>query len=137
MIIEIYEDQKLIEISHLFTNIYSFLKIEFYNKPHDWQAASSLKDLLDGNLSVGNVSRKKNHTGFMEFHFWQKTGFLESYFKNRFGLNVQIFRQHGDKWVQTVGTDELTLEQQNEIGRNASYELMHSNTMKFEHEKSI
>ncbi len=137
MIIEIYDTQKLVEINNLFNNIYPFLKIEFYRRPHDWQAFSSLSDLLEDDLTVGEVSRKKHHTGFVEIHFWQKTGVIERYFKNRFGLNIQIFRQHADKWVQTVGTDELTLEQQNEVGRNATYELMHSNTMKFENEKSI
>ena len=45
---------------------------------------------------------------------------MEQDFRNSYGLNVQIFRHHGDKWIQTMGKDELTLEEQNEIGRNAT-----------------
>ncbi len=137
MIIEIYDSQSLNEISNLFNNIYPFLKIEFYKKPHLWQEESSIANQLDLNLTVSEISKKKNHTGYMEIHFWQKTGVIERYLKNRFGLNAQIFRLHGDEWVQTVGTDELTLEEQNEIGRNATYNFMHGNDLQFEKEKSM
>lgn len=137
MIIEIYDSQQLKEISRLFSNIYPFLKLEFYSKSHLWQEDSGIANKLDDGMTISEVSKKKNHTGYMEIHFWQKTGIVERYLKNRFGLNAQIFRLHGEEWIQTVGTDELTLEQQNEIGRNATYEYMHGNEIQFEKEKYL
>ena len=137
MIIEIYDSQTLNEISALFSNIYPFLKIEFYKKPHMWQEESSIADKLDHDLTVAEVSKKKNHIGYMEIHFWQKTGVVERYLKNRFGLHTQIFRLQGDEWIQTVGTDELTLEEQNEIGRNATYNFMHGNDLQLEKGKYL
>ena len=72
----------------------------------------------------------------IEIHFWQKVGLIEKIFKNKFGLFVQVFRQHGDKWIQSVGTDELTLEQQNEAGSAATREFIQDGMNRIEVEKS-
>jgi hypothetical protein len=33
------------------------------------------------------------------------------------GLYTQIYRKYHDRWVQTVGSDELTLAEQNALGQ--------------------
>jgi hypothetical protein len=35
-----------------------------------------------------------------------------------YGLGVQIFRKSGDVWSDTVETDGLTLEEQNNLGES-------------------
>jgi hypothetical protein len=38
---------------------------------------------------------------------------LEQMFQNIYGLNIQIFRQSGNVWIQTTVTDSWTLTEQN------------------------
>ncbi|MBP9097612.1 MAG: hypothetical protein KBF74_02260 [Ferruginibacter sp.] len=127
MIIEI-DDTKTIEaICKAFSARYPFLKIEFYDKPHQWQEASSANHQLAKTKTVASV-RTRHNPGGLEISPGQKTGRIEQEFQKRFGLNIQIFRHHGNSWIQTVGTDEFTLEEQNEIGKNASYDMKHEST---------
>ena len=136
MIIEI-DDTKTIEaVAKEFTDCYPFLKIEFFDAPHGWQQASSFNYLLPPDKKIGEI-RKKHTPGVLEIHAWHKTGTVEQEFKKIFGLNIQVFRHQGAEWVQTVGTDALTLEQQNEIAQNSTQELLHSTGSKFENEKPL
>ncbi|UEG48866.1 hypothetical protein LK994_09475 [Ferruginibacter lapsinanis] len=122
MIIEI-DDTKTIElIQDKFSEFFPFLKIEFYEHPHHWYKESSKTTILPGNKTIGEI-RKHHHQGDMEIHSWYRTGDLEQSFRKKFNLNVQVFRLHGTEWVQTVGTDKLTLEEQNDIGRKATLEV--------------
>jgi hypothetical protein len=134
MIIEIHDNRIIGEIISEFTAVYPFLKLEFYDESHQWQEASSHRYLLPHDKKIGEV-RKKHNPGAMEIHAWQKTGGIEQEFRRLFGLNVQVLRHQGDIWIQTAGTDELTLEEQNVIGRNATQDLLHGTDRKFEQEK--
>lgn len=44
-------------------------------------------------------------------------GELEQKFKEQFDLNVQVFRKHGNSWIETTVTDNWSLQKQNEEGR--------------------
>ena len=136
MTIEIDDTLTLEEIRKRFTAKYPFLKLEFYDEPHQWQESTKRKHLLDHDKTIAQV-RKKHNPGALEILPGQKTGSVEQAFHNRFGLNVQLFRRHGDSWVQTVGTDELTLAEQNEIGQRACEDMMHGTNRKFEPEKRL
>jgi len=45
---------------------------------------------------------------------------LEKMFKNRFNLSAQVFRKSGNLWLETTMTDNWTLLQQNNHGREIS-----------------
>lgn len=136
MIIEI-DDTKTIEtICKAFSARYPFLKIEFFDKPHHWQEASSANHQLAQNKTIAEIRRRHNPGG-LDINPWQKTGIVEQEFHKRFGLNIQIFRHHGNSWIQTVGTDEFTLDEQNEIGKNASQDMMHGTDRKFLRGKAV
>jgi hypothetical protein len=136
MIIEI-DDTKTIEmVIKEFSGYYPFLKIEFFDAPHGWQQASSFNYLLPKDKKIGEI-RKKHTPGVVEIHSWHKTGSVEQVFKKKIGLNIQVFRRQGSEWIQTVGTDELTLEQQNEIAQHATQELLHGTDRTFENEKPV
>lgn len=136
MIIEIEDTRTIEEIRKSFSQKFPFLKIEFYDVPHEWQEGSSRKHLLAHEKTIAQV-RKRHNAGGLEIHAEQKTGAVEQQFRNHFGLHVQLFRRHGDAWVQTVGTDELTLAEQNEIGQRACEDLLHGTNRKFEPEKRL
>jgi hypothetical protein len=116
MIIEINPNKKLKDINSAFTKVYPFLKLEFFSKSHKWQESSSELQLLQQDLTVSEVTHSLLCSGFIEIHYWQKTGVLEMMFLQQFNLSVQVYRKNGDHWIQTSGTDELTLEEQNEAG---------------------
>lgn len=120
MIIEINPKKKLKEISAAFSKVYPFLKLEFFSKSHKWQESSSVLQLLQQDLTVSEIAHSSLCSGFIEIHYWQKTGIIEMNFLKQFNLSVQVYRKNGDDWIQTSGTDELTLEEQNEAGMNAS-----------------
>lgn len=137
MIIEINDTQTLAAVNEAFSEQYPFLVIAFFDSPHQWQEKSSPEHRLSYDKKIGEIRKKHHHPGAIEIHSWQKTGIIEQEFRKRFGLNVQILRRHGDSWIQTAGTDELTLEEQNEIGRNATQDTLHGTDRKFEHGKSL
>lgn len=136
MIIEINDAKTLASVNEAFSEYYPFLGIAFFGSPHHWQESSSQKQRLPYDKKIGEI-RKHHLPGVIEIHSWQKTGTVEQEFRRRFGLNIQVLRRHGDSWVQTAGTDELTLEEQNEIGRNATQEMLHGTDRKSEQGKPL
>jgi glycerol-3-phosphate O-acyltransferase len=116
MIIEINPNKKLKDINSAFTKVYPFLKLEFFSMSHKWQESSSVIQMLEQDQSVSEVTNSSHNSGFIEIHYWQKTGVLEMMFLQQFNLSVHVYRKNGDNWIQTSGTDELTLEEQNEEG---------------------
>lgn len=136
MILEIHNNKTIENIRNEFSEIFPCLGLEFYDEPHKIQEASSNKDQYPHHLKLGEI-RKKDNPGMLEIHPWSKTSVIEKEFKSRFGLNVQIFRQHKDKWIQTVGTDELTLKEQNEIGINTKKDSLHGSNRHIEKEKFL
>lgn len=121
MILEIDDTKTIGSLQDKFSTFFPFLKIEFYAHPHHWYEESVKKESLDQDLKIGDI-RKLHQQGDFEIHSWFRTGDVEQAFRKRFNLHVQVFRLHGNEWVQTVGTDKLSLGEQNEIGRNATLE---------------
>lgn len=123
MYIEIDDNRTIKEVQEEFHAHYPFLKLEFFKHPHGWTEPSSSNEVLKPEQTLSSV-RKKHVPGLIEIYRSQKTGMVEQHFHRRFNLNVQIYRLHGDQWIQTAGTDELTLEEQNEIGRKTNEPML-------------
>ena len=90
MIIEINPNTQLDKINQGFKNYYPFLKLEFFNKPHSWQDETSEIQLISQQKLVKEVTDLQNN-GFIEIHYWQKTGTVEQLFAKRFKLFIQIY----------------------------------------------
>lgn len=73
----------------------------------------------DDSLSLGEVRDKHTH-GIITIDSQSETGAVEQEFERRFGLHIQIYRLQMDRWVQTVGTDILTLSEQNDIAKDSA-----------------
>ena len=123
MYIEINDNTTLREIQQVFNNFYPYLQINFYRKAHKKYEASSDKDLIDPDQTVGQL--KKTHvSGLLERAPKYKVSDVEKEFMVRFGLSVQVLRMDRDNWVQTTGTDDFTLKELNELSRNSSDEFV-------------
>lgn len=119
MHIEINDNTSLREIQLVFSNFYPYLQIKFFNKPHKEYEISKDIDEIDSHTTVGAV--KKTHvSGLLEIQPLYRVSEVENEFRERFGLSIQILRKEKDAWVQTVGADDFTLKELNEMGRNSS-----------------
>ena len=132
MTIEICEKTKLRQIQKQFRKAYPFLKILFSDKPHEfgslapgghWQNANYRLEAISGSFRSGCV----------EIHPWHKTGDAEKILHDYLGLYPQIFRTNGFQWIETSGTDVLTLEEQNEIGKKCIEKLSGVGEIEHEH----
>ena len=115
MVIEINDSKTVQEIQEEFAKKFPFLKLEFFLEPHRLEEVSNGTPCQPGQL-LKDIRQKHIH-GIITINPGSRTGAIEAEFERRFGLNVQIFRFQMDKWIQTTGTDILTLKEQNEIGR--------------------
>jgi len=110
-------DSKTVEdLQEHFNDCFPYLKIEFYE-----EAGSSLKNCEKAHIvrpetPLGEIRRKSN-TGILDVKSWEKTSKLKQDLKDQYGLNVQVFRIHGEEWIPTSYSDDLTLKQQSELAR--------------------
>ncbi len=104
---------KLFEIQEWFQANYSNLKLAFYYK--------SIKD-GDLNYSLDKISLDTKlselNRNIKEFDFDLKPNKLvsefEKDFKLKFGFEVQVLRKSGNLWLQTIASDDWTLDEQQE-----------------------
>ncbi|HEY0750525.1 MAG TPA: hypothetical protein VGD26_05190 [Chitinophagaceae bacterium] len=118
MIIQIDYSTTVNDIQRLFQKAYPFLKIEFADKPHLFSEPTIDPAWYAPGERILNIATK-DRLGFITFYPWDKTGNLEREFHDKFGLYPQIFRRHEDEWLQSAGSDELSLEEQNELGKES------------------
>lgn len=107
------------EIQKAFNDEFPYLKLVFFTRPHRAYKGSNAKFLLeDRSCPLAKVSQLKRE-GILyiepEMPVWQ----AERLFEEEFGLHIQVFRKSGSVWLETSVTDDLSLEQQNEMGHAA------------------
>lgn len=107
------------EIQKEFNEAFPFLKIEFFNtrsiSRSDFMAHQiipSHRKIGDGQLAISD--------GDIEIAEEMKVKELEKIFKDQFSLAAQVFRKSGNLWLETTMTDNWTLQQQNDHGREIS-----------------
>jgi len=118
MIIEINDLKKIHEVQEEFSTRFPFLKLEFFRTPHQREEPSNETPYAP-DLPLKEIRDKHVH-GIITIDAQSETGAIEKEFERRFGLNVQIYRRQLDRWIQTAGTDILTLKEQNEIARDST-----------------
>ena len=116
MLLEIHDNLPVSSLQVRFSQSFPYLKLEFYTKAHGWQGSSDDKKRVPPHTLVGDIRHKKK-SGVFEIKSCRKTGQVEKDFKAIYGLQVQVFRLQDDGWVQTTGTDDLTLQQQMDLAK--------------------
>lgn len=103
------------EVQKEFTEVYPFLKIEFYKKPHEEKELSDKKYRLapDKVLSKeGNAFKSAK----IDIDKSKTVADLEKEMYEKLGVAMQVSRKSGNIWLETSFTDDRTLELQNEQG---------------------
>ncbi len=122
MQLEINDNLSVSALQVKFSQSFPYLKLEFYTKAHHWQGASDDKKRVPPHTLLGAI-RHKTTSGVFNIKSGHKTGQVERDFKTIYGLQVQVFRLQDESWVQTTGTDDLTLQQQVDLAKG-----MHKNS---------
>ena len=112
---EVSNHRKIKDLQAEFQQHFPFLKIEFYAKPHEKGEGSPEQDVLDPELTIGEI-RKSGNTGFITIDENSTTGDFEKMVRDQFGLNIQVFRKSYHRWLQTWVTDTWSLKEQNRRG---------------------
>jgi hypothetical protein len=118
MIIKITENTLVNEIQEAFHKRFPYLKIELFENPHEVGEGSALKNQLPNNITLGEASGKTKK-GVISLNGLMKVAELEQNFQDTFGVAAQVFRKSGDVWLQTTATDNWTLAEQNNRGRES------------------
>lgn len=116
------DQQRIDQISDTFTAVFPFLKLEFFSEKHLSGEASSNKLLIPRNETLG-AWRSIHHSGEITISPTMKVSELEQLFSSVYGLGVQVFRKSGSVWLETILTDDWTLEEQNNEGESLSKKI--------------
>lgn len=122
MKILLHSDRTIKEVSEEFNTVYPFLKIEFFTKKHGEGEGSPAVDEVDPALPLIEVSGVLKE-GTIEINPTDTVKQVEQKFQQQYGLPVQVFRKQKGVWLETTITDDLTLQEQNLWGREASKPL--------------
>ena len=115
MYINISAETRLSDIKKQFSDIYPFLKIEFFKKPHAKHKLSSEADRIILDKPIALLA-KVNRDVVIDINGKRTVLQVEQDFWNFFGLSVQVFRKAMNMWIETSFTDSWTLESQNSEG---------------------
>ena len=106
------------EIQERFSDFYPYLKIEFYSKPFIKQSHASKKDVVEMN-GKSILSNQFNCKGSINISGSRTVRELESDIASM-GLFGQVLRKSGHMWIETVLTNDWTLQHQNYEGEQIS-----------------
>jgi hypothetical protein len=116
MNIHITETTTIREIQKIFQHHFPFLKIEFSDKSHAFGELTDHGHWYRPGYRLLHIAGKRE-SGYIQIMPWNSTGETEQDFASMFGVYPQVFRMHKGHWIETAGTDIISLYEQNEIGR--------------------
>src|SRR5688500_9591017 len=119
MEIIINDHRKIFAIQKDFSEMFPYLKLEFFGKPHKVGAPSSKEIMKHPSKTVGQC-RMIHNKGTLTITPSMTVADMEQAFSDVYGLSVQIFRKSGRVWLETTATDGWTLDKQNTQGQELS-----------------
>ncbi|HLP53611.1 MAG TPA: hypothetical protein VK151_01210 [Fluviicola sp.] len=115
MKIRIHDQTTIADVQRQFSEMFPYLKLEFFSKRHKPQEGTQMKFLLPGHKCLNDI-RKTYRGGELEIYPDMRVSDLEQLFGIHFDLGVQVFRKSGKSWLETILTDSWTLREQNTEG---------------------
>ena len=107
------------DIQKEFNKVFPFLKLEFFYNKNQSRSKISGKEIIPHNKKIGD-DQKILSEGEIFINDEMKVKELENIFQQKFALSAQVFRKSGNLWLETTMTDNWTLQQQNNHGREIS-----------------
>ena len=116
ILLHISPNRHIRDIQKEFNAAFPFLKLEFFMNKSFSRSNFSASQLIPSSIKLGDMQRGIAD-GNLEIDQAMKVNDLEKSFKDKFILAVQVFRKSGNLWFETTRTDNWTLQQQNNHGR--------------------
>ena len=127
MHMKIFGERQITEVQEDFTSGYPFLKIEFFKNGAVRQDRYPANQKIDHQQKLKHASHGKKDEGDLEIKDAMSVLELENAFIDQFGLSAQVYRKSGNVWLETTMTDNWTLKQQNDHGRELTIGIKTSN----------
>ena len=118
MQIYISEDATIANIQNDFQSAYPYLKLEFYQQPHEVAEPSPAWEKIPAATPIEDI-RMVHTFGWIDINHKRTAMEVENDFRHIMGLNAQVMRKSGDLWLETTKTDNWTLGQLNDEGKLA------------------
>lgn len=122
------------DVKEQFAKLLPMLKLEFFHHEHKQGEGSPMSDKIDDDARLDEIRTQKKE-GSVEFTRQMKISELEAMFRDKFGLNVQVFRKSGSIWLEIITTDQRTLEEENEWAIEMSHPPEKNNNRNYESRK--
>lgn len=123
MKITVHYSTKTGTIKQAFNKMFPYLKIEFFKTTYAKARATSWTDMALHNRYVGEINGRLKQ-GSISISGDHKVASVEQLFQQNFGLPVLVFRKQKNTWIETTSSDELTLSEQNEMGKESCTPLI-------------
>ncbi|MCZ2101080.1 MAG: hypothetical protein LC107_06035 [Chitinophagales bacterium] len=107
------------DIKEQFNAHFPYLKIEFYNYEHEKHEGSSVDKQIKESMLLSDIN-SEIFEGVIDIDSEMTAADFEALMREKFGLNVQVFRKSKSLWLQTSSTDSWTLEKQNGKGERST-----------------
>ena len=117
MKITVHYSTKTGTIKQAFNKMFPYLKIEFIKTHSENVEIGRWNDIVLHNRYLGEINERLKQ-GSISINGDYKVSSVEQLFQQNFGLPILVFRKQKKQWV-SAKTDELTLAQQNEIGKES------------------
>jgi len=117
MYLEINGERQISEIQKDFSAVYPFLKIEFFKNGNIRRDRYPMSKLVSNTRLVKEAWYWKKDKGLLEISDSVTVTQFENALMDQFGLSAQVFRKSGNLWLETTMTDNWTLKQQNDHGK--------------------
>lgn len=101
------------QVQQEFNQAFPFLRVEFFKEGHNENQGSKIESLINKPNQIISNSVSQD---IIDISGEMTVFELESLFKAKFNLNVQVFRKSGNSWLETTFTDGWTLNKQNQEG---------------------
>ncbi len=116
------KEDKISNIQSQFNKYFPFLKIEFFRQAPVSGLGNSKNKMIIDDLKMEQINGFNNEAK-IKLNDSTVVSSLENNFETECGLFIQIFRKSGKVWLETTATDNWTLQQQNEEGKNLAKQL--------------
>lgn len=118
MKIEITDHRKIYTVQKEFMELFPFLKIEFFEKPHTSVGASGRKSISHSAKTIGSC-RTNHRKGFVTITPNMTVRELQQTFSDVYGLTIQISAKAPGGWLDASVKDGWSLEKHNKAGQQA------------------
>ena len=112
------------DVQDRFQALFPLLQLRFYRIAHHGGESAMRDEIKDHTLTL-SAFNPNFKAGEIRLEPETTVNKVETDFASNFGLYVQVFRKAGKHWIQTIDTDDWTLQRQQEAAAETEHFFEH------------